>query len=351
MKHVRGFLFSLAFIGLSLLAFNPHIVVEIEKQSQRTPRIASFTPLTPAKQNPTQLPITAEPDREKLPRFDGFEKLAKYDTWIGTAPCRPDIFEPPMALPGLGPRANGPILTKAMNAAAGQPIVNQPTYLFKSENGITLKLVKPAIEYYTVHGREYGEAKNDIFDRRPLEILRQTDQDTSQPQSNRRPNKDSRVTRAADIFSPTNLSYTVSGSRGRYRLVKNETVLTSAFLITLPRWRHYNVASAKDQEKWDDFFCNVAHHELGHLRIRLDILAETLDGYSDLPPAYSSDEMKRIIIDYRKEISVRVQDRQDAYHIYNDGGLRRGMTELPYAELPFPWLEIPEIKTVEQSPE
>jgi hypothetical protein len=60
--------------------------------------------------------------------------------------------------------------------------------------------------------------------------------------------------------------------------------------------------------------------------------------------------MEMITVEYRKDISARVQTRQDAYHVYNDGGVRRGMIELPYAELPFPWLEKPEVKTAEQSP-
>ena len=151
----------------------------------------------------------------------------------------------------------------------------------------------------------------------------------------------SRATVVADILSPTSLSYTLSGARDRYRLLVNRTVMTTAYLVTLPSWRNYDAASARDKARWDDFLCNAAHHELGHLRIRLDILAETLDGYASLPPAQSSEEMEEITVEYRTEISERVQARQSAYHIYNGGGTRRGMIELPYAELPFPWLEEP----------
>lgn len=364
MKHIRGFIVSFlsaaAFAGLAWLAFNPHWVGQIqdkftERKTEIIPeeKAANNLPDAPTgvlKSGPAKLPVTEIPDPDDLPRLENFDDIAKQDFWIGETPCGEEIFEAPKTLAGLGERTNGPLLTQAIKASDGQSIVNQPIFLFKSPNGITLKLVQPKIDYYEVTGRRFRNTQKDIFDRRPLENMRASENDMSTSSSESETNKKTRVTRTADVFSPSTLSYTVSGSRDRYRLVKNKTVMTSAFLVTLPRWKTYDDASAAEQAKWDDFFCNVAHHELGHLRIRLDILAQTLDGYAALPPARSSEEMKDIIVDYRKDISARVQDRQDAYHIYNEGGLRRGMTELPYAQLPFPWLETPDVKTAEQLP-
>lgn len=343
MKFARGFIFSLMFAALALLAFNPHLVVKIQDSFRFAPENTPYRPLERTQRVPPKLPETPDPVAGNLPRLKDFEKIAKDDPWIGDAPCSVNIFDAPLSLSGLGVREDGPILSEPITATDGQAIINQPTFLYRSENGITLKLVQPVVDYYDVSGRRFRDAQNDIFDRKPLEKIRQsvdeipTFQTHDQDEDIARENI--RVTRAADIFSPSSLSYTVSGSRERYRLLINKTVMTSAFLVTLPRWENYGTAAQKDKAQWDDFFCNVAHHELGHLRVRLDILAETLDGYASLPPAQSSEEMKGVTIDYRKEISARVQDRQDAYHIYNGGGLRRGMTELPYAELPFPWLE------------
>ena len=339
MKFLREFCGSVAFLSLAFLAFNPHIVVELQSVlHQKTVLPLIETPEVPSLKPPS-LPITIDPDLENLPRLDGFEKIAKNDSWVSLAPCSIDIFNPPEALMDLESRENGPLLDTPLTTYGNQTIVNQPTYLFKSKNGVTLKLVKPVIEYYDVSGRNFQEVQNDIFDRRPLEKLRQStgeppDSQSSQPIKN----KTLRVTRAADIFSPTSLSYTLTGSRDRYRLVVNKTVMTTAYLVTLPRWKQYEIASDANKQKWDDFFCNVAHHELGHLQIRLDILAETLDGYAALPPAQSFDEMEDLAVEYRKKINRRIQARQDAYHIYNGGGMRRGMTERPYAQLPFPWL-------------
>ena len=354
MNFLRGFCGSVAFLSLGILALNPHTVVEIQNHFDEAPVLPIIdVPVAPPVKPPS-LPVTRDPDPNDLPRLDGFETIAKNDPWIGAGPCSVNIFNSPKTLADLGVRENGPLLDTPLTTHASQSIVNQPTYLFQSKNGITLKLVKPVIEYYDVSGRDFREVQNDIFDRRPLEKLRQSSGDDQKSQSSQ-PTKNTniRVTRAADIFSPTSLSYTLTGMRNHYRLVVRQTVMTTGYLVTLPRWKEYKIASSSNQQKWDDFFCNVAHHELGHLQIRLHMLAETLDGYAALPPAQSFEEMESLAIDYRKTINSRIQARQDAYHIYNGGGMRRGMTELPYAKLPFPWLRanITEFKTAEQSPE
>jgi predicted secreted Zn-dependent protease len=336
MKHLGGLLFSLLFAALALLAFNPYLVVRIQNE-------ISFLWIDPPEKAPTnipqtpiKLPDTQTPDAENLPRLPNTDLIAKNDPWIGDSPCRLDIFDAPETLRGVGQRLAGPLQTTPISAHENYIIQNQPTFLYKSQNGVTLKLVQPVFEYYEVSGRRYRHAQKDIFDRQPLKAVSQSKHVSPDTPSQ---NTGSRTATLAFIHSPTSLSYTLSGSRDRYRLLPRQTVLTSAFLITLPRWTSYDTARPADQAKWDDLFCNAAHHELGHLRIRLDILAETLDGYAALPPASSYDEMEMITIEYRTEISARVQTRQDAYHVYNDGGVRRGMIELPYAELPFPWLE------------
>lgn len=353
MKHVRGFLFSLAFIALVWLALNPQTVVKIQSTLgfDSGANLQNTIARPPIK--PPVLPETATPDSDNLPRLNNIDDFPRNDPWIGEAPCSLNVFYPPDRLPGLGPRELGPIQDTPLSANDDYTIKSQPTFLYKSENGVTLKLVKPVFDYYDVSGRRFRDAQKDIFDRQPLRNLQRSEGATTDtPTRNTR----TRSATLAFIHSPTSLSYMLTGSRDRYRLAPQQTVLTSAFLVTLPRWTSYETARPSDQAKWNDLFCNAAHHELGHLRIRLDILAETLDGYARLPPASSYDEMETITVDYRKEISDRVQARQDAYHVYNGGGIRRGMIELPYADLPFPWIErdgveSPEdVKTAEQLP-
>lgn len=344
MKYVRGFLLSLAFAGLALLAFNPHFVVRVQDRFLPAPKDASLKTLNTVPREPTKLPSTLKPDAENLPRIENFERIARHDPWIGNAPCNLDVFDAPETLRGVGPRQKGPIQISPLSANESYTIKNQPTFLYKSENGVTLKLVKPVFDYYTVSGRRFRDVQKDIFDRQPLEALRHSEAETSDVPAQ---NSKTRSATLAFIHSPTSLSYRLSGSRDRYQLVPKQTVLTAGFLVTLPRWTSYETASASDQAKWDDLFCKAAHHELGHLRIRLDILADTLDGYANLPPASSYEEMELLTVEYRRDISDRVQERQDAYHVYNGGGTRRGMVELPYAELPFPWLDAVETSAPE----
>ena len=361
MKHpVRSFVLSLCFLALVLLAFNPHAVVKIQTALGLLPdkttldipaAIQKNNPIRPRSDNPqinpARLPKTAKPNEDNLPRIEGFNKIAKNDPWIGEAPCRTDIFDVPLTLPRLGPRQDSGLLTESIIANGGQKISNQPTYIFESPNGITLKVVKPVVRYYTVTGPRFKDAKKDIFDRKPLETSDPKSADINKSLDTRK------TTTLAHISSPTSLSYMTYGSGENYRLVTDKVELTSAFLVTLPRWANYTTASTTDKAKWDDLLCNASHHELGHLRIRLDILSETLDGYALLPIGQPKAEIIRETIAYRKDVNARVEERQDAYHIYNGGGLRRGMTELPYAELPFPWLETdsPNLKRVEQLPE
>lgn len=377
---IRSFFLSLGFLGLAGLAFHPHIVIEIENKLGLSPSAeaspSSKEPISersekpsPEAKSPRALPSTELPDIENLPQIPNLKMLARNDVWIGATPCSEHMFAAPIKLSNLSPRETGPEQSEPIKSTDTQWIKDQPTYLYRSERGITLKLVKPVVDYYTVYGQTYRDARKDIFTRRPLESFERSNYKipagfekdikkrlaekpkTIDPDLYMEKLLEKRVTTLANISSPSSLSYQISGSRNRFRLNPKQTVLTPSFLITLPSWTKYDQASQSDQEKWDDLLCNAAHHELGHLRIRLDILAETLDSYADLPPAGSFKEMEDIVIAHRKEINARVEARQDVYHIYNGGGTRRGMIERPYAELPFPWLEKGEAKTAERPPE
>ncbi len=360
MKHpIRSFFLSLGFLGLAGLAFNPDLVIKIQDEFDLSPENTAtdfrlipdegadvLPPQSPPLDEPISQPVlpkTRKPNEDNLPRIAGFEKIAKNDPWIGSSPCGIEIFDAPKRLRGLSAREAGPFLTEPLSTSYNEKINNQPTSLYKSGAGITLRLVQPLIKYYDVSGASFTDAQNDLFDREPLVTLRKANPAYS-PEIYEKPkvsefNGVRRSTVAGDIFSPTLLSSSMSGSQGRFRIDIDNTTLTSAFLVTLPRWENYQTAPAADKSKWDDFLCNVAHHELGHLRIRLDITAETLDGYANLPRASSFKDMQDLINAYRKDVGAHIQDRQDAYHVYNGGGSRRGMVELPYADLPFPWLE------------
>lgn len=382
MKHpIRSLCLSLAFIGLVLLALNPQFVVkiqstlgfspdyteretpadiqkevptppslpektnpptEVEPETNNPPRLEDVT--SPRPSQPV-MPKTAIPDIHNLPRIEPIDQISKNDRWIGETPCGLDIFEVPLSLAGVGPREEGPIFTKTLEAHLGQKITNQSTYIFKSKNGVRLRIVKPVIKYYPVKGRRFENAEKDIFDRKPLDI-------TSPEYSGRDELEDGKKSAIfANISSPSSLSIATYGFGNDFSLITNKVELTSAYLITLPQWTTYQTAPAQDKAKWDDLLCNAAHHELGHLRIRLDIYAETLDGYAALPGGLPNDEIRRLTTAYRKKVDDLIDERQNAFHIYNDGGMRRGMTELPYAELPFPWLKTAQSKTAEQSPE
>lgn len=279
------------------------------------------------------LPKTNTPNNNNLPRLPGYESIAKNDDWIGVAPCGLDIFDPPLTLPGVTLYDANAVFTDSLNTQYGQTITNQPAYLFKSPSGATLQLVKPVVKYYSLSGTSFRETQRNLMDNKPLEM-------PGDGLSNQNNSGDSReTTTLANIYAPTSLEYIMSGFGTQYDLVLDQLILTTGYLVTLPQWPNYGAASKVDQEKWDDLFCSAAHHELGHLRIRLDILAETLDGFASIPRGKSKADIQRLTEAYRLEISDSVDNRQDAYHIYNGGGIRKGMTELPYAELPFPWLE------------
>lgn len=291
-----------------------------------------------------KLPITRSPDLENLPLIDEYEIIKKGDSWIGTMSCGIDIFDAPLTLSGVGPRSNGDKLKTPLKITSGRYISDEPTYTYKAESGPTLRMVQTLIEYYSVSGTNFDEVQKDIFDREPLQSIRDEYDDYSSEIIDREsgtPSKNRKVI-LADLFSTGSLSYVASGLPSQYDLIHNDTEVTVAFVITLPRWPGYEFAPASDQAKWDDVLCNAAHHELGHLRIRLDILAETLNGYGTIPTSRSPEDLKQLTRQYRDDITNRINIRQDAYHIYNDGGVRRGMTELPYAELPFPWLVDPQ---------
>jgi len=354
MKPIRGFLLSSAFIGLAFLAFNPKIAIDIQNKFDATSKTISIDDAGIPDRKPIVIPKTNTPDKDNLPKLANIDAYKKNDLWIAPTPCETDIFDAPLSLSGVSQRQKGPFLIDPIKTKFQRRIINQPTHLYKSKSGVTLKYVRPVIEYYDVSGLRYKDAKKDIHKRKPIETLRRARSEFSQKtKSGNKTDKKTKTTIVGSILYPSRLSYTIIGSRDRYRLNKTQTVITAAYYIMLPRWKNYGAAALSEQEKWDDFFCKVANHELGHLRVSLDLTAETLEGYAELPPAHSFDEMEEIVKTYRRKIYKRVRERQDAYHIYNGNGGRRGMRERPYVELPFPWLEThpAETKTVEQSPE
>ena len=299
------------------------------------PDLGRSVPAPLQTKNPFTFPITASPDLNNLPRLADYETIDRGDPWIGPTPCGSDIFDVPTSLTGVGERRDGGNLKSPISTNGGPSISNQPTYLFKSPSGVTLEVVQPVIHYYEALGRDFREAQADIFNRKPLESPDPTR--INYPDIELSGNK-SKITTLANIRSPTSLSFSVYGHGDQYRLLTDQIVMTAGFLITLPKWTSYDFASPEDQANWDDLFCNAAHHELGHLRIQLDILAQTLDQYASLPKGIPSPELTQLTKQLQTDISEIIDERQDAYHIYNGGGLRSGMIEKPYAELPFPWL-------------
>jgi len=136
---------SLSFIGLVFLAFNPHIVVEIERKfnpdaapeiepaieadvvddpeildvpegraeietspenlpKNDLPEISNPVLTPPVK---PVFPQTLRPNREDLPRLKGYEDIPVSDPWIGETPCSIEIFNPPLSLSTLSPRRDG----------------------------------------------------------------------------------------------------------------------------------------------------------------------------------------------------------------------------------------------------
>jgi len=364
-RHFISLVFSLAFIGLVLLAFNPNFVVGLQQKIFKAPDISSekapevkTSPETsqsegphtetqkpetesPQKDTPVSrppkpaiFPKTANPNPDDLPRLKGYENIPKGDPWIDDAPCGLEILEPPEILPSLSSRRNGEKIRNPDMFEAYDETLNQESYLYSSADGVTLRLVQPIIKYYDVKGRNFRAAQKDIFDRQPL---KPSEKNETGPQNPGKQNR--RTVVLANIAYPISISYIVTGRKNKSRLLPEDVVISVANIVTLPRWTNYRLASSADKEKWDDLFCNAIHHEFGHLRIHLDLISETLNGYAYLPSDVSTDEITKAVAEYSKEVSAAVEKRQNAYHLYNGGGLRRGMIERPYAALPFPWLK------------
>lgn len=296
------------------------------------PRRVSGAPSFPT----FDLPEIFGANDDNLPEIPNLNRLKRGDVWIGETPCGPEIYDVPETLPGLGSRQKGDLVTKSLSDNTETNFLGATTHIYKTPKGSRLRLVKPQVQYYDATGQTFRDVRRDLQTRKPLD------------KSER---EDGRFT-LGHIQSPsqTNYRYSRLGPKwrdGDYRIVAESFLLTSAYEITLPRWIEYNKASAADKSRWDDLFCMATHHELGHLRIQLDLLAETLEGYENLSGP-TSEAFTDAVSSYSDAVSERIQNRQDLYHIYNDGGVKRGMIELPYAELPFPWLiEMPEDKLVE----
>ena len=160
---MRGFFFSSLFMGLLLLALNPFWVVAIQDEWAEFTQYNPYSPFERPEfipRKPVTLPETDAPNADDLPRITDTRRIARNDPWIGDAPCGAEIFAAPETLPGVGPRQDGPLLTQSISASDRADIVNQPTFLYESDNGITLKLVQPVVNIMMSRDAATGMRRN-----------------------------------------------------------------------------------------------------------------------------------------------------------------------------------------------
>ena len=109
--------------------------------------------------------------------------------------------------------------------------------------------------------------------------------------------------------------------------------------MQLADWSARAGASEEDRRLWDRKRCEHIHHELGHVAIAAQTLAERAPDFARIRGTETGVERRvRAFMDDLDEVT-RV--RHDTYHAWIAGWGREIAHARPYGELGFPWLSDP----------
>lgn len=250
----------------------------------------------------------------------------RVEQWNGPYPCRAYSLDIPTTLPRLGRVSSSESFSGTVTNKSKIFHHGDEAKTFTTKEGLKLVIIGPKVSYYIASANDFQEAKTFIRKAQPLgtTIIREDKEVTV-------------LARMRNTWSMT-IRSTKNPNTGTYSLDKDRFIFRYSYEIQLPYWTNYYSATSSDQTKWNKYFCRRLNHERGHLLIELDMLDRNMHRFDDLKGSSHADLTAKTRA-LRDEILAKKKNRQTQYHILSDYSTKEGWYELPYEELPFPWLE------------
>ena len=227
--------------------------------------------------------------------------------WVGEAQCEGLFDQLPVSLPG------GAVMTGRDGAST----------LYRLPEGGTLRIDGPAVERAPLFGATFADTQADLRARAPLDL--------------RGDHVARRGVVLAQVRSEYNGELSLYGDGAGFGVSDGGAELLIQPTVYLASWDGYAAASPEDRARWDRALCEQSHHELGHILLAAQVMAEAEPGLS----AIRSDTREGISQEVRDGLNgmmAAIRERQALYHGEIVAMGERVADSRPYLEQPFSWL-------------
>ncbi len=228
--------------------------------------------------------------------------------WQGETPCGTDVFRPPAKLPDGSLRQS-----------------DEGVYSYTLKSGVQIRYRMPKTKLVPVYGMDFEAVSKDFFKRRPI--------------MNPYLNRPGQATVLAQVSPIWRTQYIDDRSDdGEYQIDPKSLIFELSPELTLADWVSYNTAKPDQKKLWDRHFCSSAHHEMGHILVSLQLLAQEQKSYLKLK-APNRKTLRGKLIAEQERTSFLIAQRQSEYHAYIAARPNEVMRSKSYLEQGFPWLK------------
>ena len=227
--------------------------------------------------------------------------------WSGAAACEGLFASLPLSLPG------GAVMT-------GRDGIST---LYTLPEGGELRIEGPVVRREPLAGATFQEALTDLRERAPLDLR----------------SGDGPLTGVvlARVDNEYNGELSLYGDANGFGANAGGAELLIQPTVYLASWAGYANASDSDRTLWDRALCEQAHHELGHILLAAQVMAEAEPGLSAITSTTRAG-ISQAARDALNAMMAHIRARQELYHTEIKSMGESFADSRPYLELPFSWL-------------
>ena len=198
--------------------------------------------------------------------------------------------------------------------------------IYELPNGGHLKIRFWEVDSLPVRGKTFDEAYKDLMVKRPLQdrVSRKVANEV--------------VLANVTMKYRLGLRFTKTDDGLLYKIKPGTFSIFQTAKVKVIDWADYHQADLVSREKWDKLTCESYHHELGHVLVAAQILAESEAAWLDLR-AEDQKAMSEKTDELFEQILERVRNRQKRYHEEIELMGPEVADARPYLELSFSWLK------------
>ena len=196
-------------------------------------------------------------------------------------------------------------------------------HLYQLPEGGTLRIEGPQVMRESVMGADFQSARANLYREAPFGL--------------RGRHGPGQGVVLAQVESEYHGEVSVTGSAMGFAGERGSSELRITPVVHLADWDGYDAASEADQALWDKSVCSQSHHELGHILVAAQVMAEAEGALTEVASPTQTG-ISLAIRTQLEDMMSRIKRRQDRYHAEIDAMGWQFADSRPYVDLPFSWL-------------